>query len=101
MFSGHHTEHVDLFPFVFTQQRHTLIDKTKADRGHFAVALFFEFVSHLLTFIQTIKTGILNRCNMYENITFAFIRIDKAVTFLGVKPLDSTLCHFFSLQPQL
>lgn len=59
------------------------------DRG-FLAALDLDLVADLLTFIQAVESGPLDRADVDEHILAARIGLDESETFGGVEPLDGT-----------
>src|SRR4051794_3639703 len=61
-------------------------------RGLAAIA--HEFVLDLLTFVQRAQAGTLDSRHMHENVLTAVRRLNEAVAFGRVKPLDSSASHY-------
>ncbi len=55
------------------------------------------FKRYLLSFLEGLKTFDFNCGEMCEQIFAAFVGRDETEAFGIVKPLDNTVCHFYSL----
>jgi len=63
----------------------SLVNQLNAGGGFFA-PVFSYFIAYFLSIIQLTNAGFLQFCYMYEYIFTAFIRGDKAIAFICVKP---------------
>ena len=64
------------------------------DRGGLALIAALELEAHSLAFVQIADTGAFYRRDVYEHILRAVLRLNEAVTLLGIKPLYGPSRHF-------
>ncbi len=57
-------------------------------RGLSGPSIGYDFEGNLLSFIEAIQAGALNRADMHKDILAAVLGLDEAEALLTVKPLD-------------
>src|SRR5580704_636427 len=62
-------------------------------RGLAGAAVLRHLVGNLLAFAQRLQTGALDCADVDEHVLAAVIRLDEAIAFLRVEPLDRSSAH--------
>src|ERR1700733_5967879 len=68
-------------------------DRLQIGRRGLALLATFEVETDLLTLIEASQTSALDRRDMDENIFRTIIRLNEAVSLLGIEPLDRAFRH--------
>src|SRR5580704_11810932 len=74
-------------------------DAAKLIGGSLAGSLVLrELVRQLLAFVQARHPGALNRADVNKHILAAVVRLNEAITLLGVEPLHGSSAHALSFR---
>jgi hypothetical protein len=69
-------------------------DGLESGRGHLARAfVFLEFEAHALAFIEAVQAGPLDGGDVNEDVRSTRFRLNEAIAFLLVEPLNSAGSH--------
>src|SRR5947207_3631612 len=73
-------------------------DRAKVDRRDPAPLALLELVADLLSLLQPVQSGALDRRDMHKDVVTARRGLDKAKTLLGIEPFNRTARHPHELQ---
>src|SRR6266478_3577091 len=65
----------------------------KTDCRNLSLLASLELVAQLLTLLEAAEAGALDRRDVNEHVLRAVVRLDEAVTLLGVEPFNGTDTH--------